>query len=220
MFSARAPHARPLPMYPTEQKVVPCTCLSSGGAPRGQARSGAPDNLRDVWPHPPSRANLSLHPFSFASPTSTIPLIGLSALPLRLRQASIAEALPRLSTSSLVLSFFLGALTFVARRAACICLLLAAFFFHVCETLILRDVGKKKPPPIQWLGLLRTDRYSSHQTVDLQQLFRAPNCLALTLAACKEFPLVSNALRRDNRHKAYLFWLAAPKAEISQWPPL
>lgn len=30
---------------------------------------------------------------------------------------------------------------------------------------------KKKTTPIQWLGLLKTDRYSSHQTFDLQQLF-------------------------------------------------
>lgn len=43
--------------------------------------------------------------FHLPARPAPIPLIGLSALPLRLDQASIAEALPRLSTSSLVFIF-------------------------------------------------------------------------------------------------------------------
>lgn len=154
MFSARAPHAETPTKYPAEQKVVPCTCLSSGDAPRGQARSGAPGNLSGRLAVSPTIASESFSsPFSIASPSSSIPLIGLSALPCVLIRLQSPRRFPG-PRLHLLSSFFLGALTFLTRRAARIVLALSCVF-HVCELLVLRDVKKKKKPPIQWLGLVR-----------------------------------------------------------------
>lgn len=172
MFSARAPHAETPTQVPDEQKVVPCTCLSSGGAPRGQARSGAPGNLRDRLAVTHHREGIFLFTLFHlrAQPARSRSLASLRCLCVLIRLQS-PRRFPdsRLRLLSSLFFFFLGALTFVARRAARISWL-GCFFFMYAKLLSCATLKKKKnhyPHPMA--RAFETDRHS-HQTVDLQQL--------------------------------------------------
>lgn len=102
-FPPKAKSAAASAKYPASKKVVPCTYASAKTRPH-QALPAICATLR-----PPSRVNLSLHPFSFASPPKAQHNLPPRPRLLRFSSRPVAQALP--GRDRIILSaFFCGAL--------------------------------------------------------------------------------------------------------------